>query len=57
MANPIADAVAFMTADTADFATLAAARYVVVIVFYLLVIATLTLCVVNLRDDKGAAQR
>ena len=52
MTNPMTDVVAFLTADTGDYASLAAARYVVVIVFYLLAIMSLTLLVINLRDDR-----
>ncbi len=51
--NPMTDVVAFLTADTGDYASLAAARYVVLIVFYLLAIMGLTLLVVNLRDDRS----
>ncbi len=50
--NPMTDVVAFLTADTGDYASLAAARYVVLIVFYLLAIMSLTLLVINLRDDR-----
>ena len=50
--NPMTDVVAFLTADTGDYASLAAARYVVLIVFYVLAIMSLTLLVINLRDDR-----
>ncbi len=52
MTNPMTDVVAFLTADTGDYASLAAARYVVLVVFYLLAIMSLTLLVINLRDDR-----
>ncbi len=53
MPNPLADLVAFLTAGAADYEALGAARYVVLVVFYALVLGSLTLLVVNLRDDAG----
>ena len=53
MPNPLNDLAAFLTAGTADYEALGAARYVVLVVFYALVFASLTLLVVNLRDDRS----
>ncbi|RYB04762.1 DoxX family protein [Lichenibacterium ramalinae] len=53
MPTPLNDLVAFLTGAAADYEALGAARYVVLVVFYALVVASLTLLVVNLRDDRG----
>ena len=53
MPNPLNDLAAFLTGTAADYEALGAARYVVLVVFYALVFASLTLLVVNLRDDRG----
>lgn len=53
MSNPLSDLVAFLTADTGDYGGLGAAKYVVLLVFYALMIASLTLFVVNLRDERA----
>ena len=53
MPNPLNDLAAFLTAGAADYEALGAARYVVLVVFYALVFASLTLLVVNLRDDRS----
>lgn len=53
MPTPLNDLVAFLTAGAADYEALGAARYVVLVVFYALAFASLTLLVVNLRDDRS----
>ena len=53
MPNPLNDLAAFLTGGAADYEALGAARYVVLVVFYALVFASLTLLVVNLRDERG----
>ena len=53
MPNPLTDLVAFLTADATDYDALGAARYVILLVFYALMIASLTLFVVNLRDERA----
>lgn len=53
MPNPLNDLVAFLTGAAPDYDALGAARYVVLVVFYALVLASLTLLIVNLRDDRG----
>ncbi len=53
MSNPLNDLVAFLTADTSDYNALGAARYVILIVFYALMIASLALFVVNFREDRA----
>lgn len=53
MSNPLTDLAAFLTADTGDYHALGAARYVVLVVFYALVLASLALAVVNLRQDRA----
>ena len=53
MPNPLTDLVAFLTADTGDFNALGAAKYVILLVFYALMAASLTLFVVNLRDERA----
>ena len=47
MPKPLTDLVAFLTADTTDYDALGAARYVVLLVFFALILANLTLFVVN----------
>ncbi len=53
MPTPLTDLVAFLTADTDGYNALGAAKYVVLLVFYALMIASLTLFVVNLRDERA----
>ena len=53
MPTPLSDLLAFLTGAAADYEALGAARYVVLVVFYALALASLTLLVVNLRDDRG----
>ena len=53
MPKPLTDLVAFLTADTTDYDALGAAKYVVLLVFCALILASLTLFVVNLRDERA----
>ena len=53
MPQPLTDLVAFLTAGTPDYLALGAARFVVVLVFYLLAILSLLLVVVNLKDERA----
>ena len=52
MSKPLADLVAFLTANTADYGALGAARYVILLCFYVLLLVSLLLFVVNFRDDR-----
>lgn len=53
MPSPTTDLVAFLTAATPGYAALGAARFVVLLVFYGLVVGSAMLLVVNLRDDRA----
>lgn len=53
MSSPLTDVAAFLTADTGDFNALGAAKYVILIYFYGLLIASLVLVVVNLREERA----
>ena len=53
MPNPLNDLVAFLTAGTPEYLALGAARFVVVLVFYLLAILSLILVVANLKDERA----
>ena len=53
MSNPLNDLVAVLTAATADFDPLGAARYVILVTLYALVAASLVLAVSNLRNDRA----
>ena len=53
MPQPLTDLVAFLTAATPDYLALGPARFVVVLVFYLLAILSLILVVVNLKDERA----
>ena len=52
MPQPLTDLVAFLTAATPDYLALGAARFVVVLVFYLLVILSAILVVSNLKNER-----
>ena len=52
MPNPLQDVVAFPTADTNDYVALVAAKYVILLCFHALLLASLTPFVANLRDDR-----
>jgi hypothetical protein len=53
MSNPLQDLVAFLTANTGDFNALGAAKYVVVLTFYALMVCSVILLAVNLRQDRA----
>ena len=53
MSNPLNDLVAFLTANSSAFDALGAARYVIIITFYALVIVSIILAASNLRHDRA----
>ena len=53
MSNPVSDLWAFLTADTGDFNALGVWKYLILLVFYLLMIVSVVLLVVNWREDPG----
>lgn len=53
MSNPLNDLVAFLTASSGDFDAFGAARYVILITFYALVIVSLMIAASNLRYDRA----
>ena len=53
MSNPVSDLWAFLTADTGDFNALGVWKYFILLVFYLLMIVSVVLLVVNWREDPG----
>ena len=53
MSNPLQDLVAFLTANTGDFNALGAAKYVILLYFYALIVASLMLFVANIREDRA----
>jgi uncharacterized protein YpmS len=53
VSNPVLDLWAFLTADTGDFNALGVWKYLILLVFYLLMIVSVVLLVVNWREDPG----
>jgi uncharacterized membrane protein YphA (DoxX/SURF4 family) len=53
VSNPVSDLWAFLTADTGDFNALGVWKYLILLVFYLLMIVSVGLLVVNWREDPG----
>ncbi len=53
MSNPLQDLIAFLTANTGDFNALGAAKYVVILCFYGLMVCSVILLVINLRQDRA----
>lgn len=53
MSNPLQDLVAFLTANTGDFNALGAAKYVIVLYFYALIVCSVILFFINLRQDRA----
>jgi uncharacterized membrane protein YphA (DoxX/SURF4 family) len=52
VSNPVSDLWAFLTADTGDFNALGWWKYLILLVFYLLMIASIVLLIVNWREDR-----
>jgi uncharacterized membrane protein YphA (DoxX/SURF4 family) len=55
MSNPVIDLIAFLKADTGDFNALGPWKFAILLLFYLLMVASVALLVVNWRQD--AVQR
>ncbi|WP_237476593.1 DoxX family protein [Lichenibacterium dinghuense] len=53
MSNLLHDLVAFLTGETADYTALGAARYVVILAFYALVVCSVLLLAINLRQERA----
>jgi uncharacterized membrane protein YphA (DoxX/SURF4 family) len=53
MSDPVSDLITFLTADTGDFHVLGPARFVFILIFYLLLAASVLLLVVNWREDPA----
>ena len=53
MSDPLRDLVAFLTANTGDFNALGAAKYVVVLYFYALMVCSVILLFINVRQDRA----
>ena len=53
MSNPLLDLVAFLTANTGDYNALGAAKYVILLYFYALMVCSVILFVINLRQDRA----
>ena len=53
MSDPLQDLVAFLTANTGDFDALGAAKYVILLFFYVLVVCSLMLLVINIGQDRA----
>jgi uncharacterized membrane protein YphA (DoxX/SURF4 family) len=52
MSTPVSDLIAFLTADTGDFNALGVWKYLILLLFYLLMAASLWLAVTNWRKDS-----
>ena len=53
MSNPVSDLFAFLTANTGDFNALGPWKYLILLLFYLLMIASVALLIVNWREDPA----
>ena len=53
MSNPFSDLLAFLTANTGDFNSLGLWKYLLLLVFYLLMAASVALLIVNWREDPA----
>ncbi len=51
--NPVTDVLQFLTARTSDYLDLGGWRFFIVALFWILLIASIVLAVVNLRDDPA----
>src|SRR5580698_10032360 len=53
MTNPITDFLNFLIADTGDYNNLGAWKYLILLIFYVLMVGSLWLFVINWRDDSS----
>jgi hypothetical protein len=53
VSNPVSDLFAFLTANTGDFNALGPWKYLILLLFYLLMIASVALLIVNWREDPA----
>lgn len=53
MSKPLQDLVAVLTANTGDFDALGAAKYVILLVFYALMVCSVILVFVNLKQERA----
>jgi hypothetical protein len=53
MSNPLQDLVAFLTANTGDYDALGAAKYVILLYFYALIVCSVFLFFINLKQERA----